>query len=214
VIEDGAQAIGAEYKGRRALSMGDIGCISFYPTKNLGGFGDGGMLVTRDRERAEELAMLRVHGSRVRYVHDRVGINSRLDTLQAAILRVKMNHLDAETDGRRKNAERYRKLLDGAPVQCASPAVYQTRHVYNQFVIRAPRRDGLKEWLRENGVGTEIYYPLPLHLQACFRHLGHREGDFPHSERAAREVLALPAHSAVSGDDIEYVCRLVRAFYA
>jgi dTDP-4-amino-4,6-dideoxygalactose transaminase len=216
VIEDGAQSIGAEYKGRRAQSLGDIGCLSFYPTKNLGAFGEGGMVLTHDEGYARKLAALRVHGSSRKYFHEWVGVNSRLDTLQAAVLRVKLPYLDAETAGRRKNAGRYHQHLDGAglPIVLPQPASYQTRHIYNQFVIRAPRRDQLKTYLERNGVGTDIYYPLPLHQQVCFRDLGYREGDFPESEKAAREVLALPVHSALAEQDVDYVCRQIRAFYA
>jgi dTDP-4-amino-4,6-dideoxygalactose transaminase len=216
VIEDGAQSIGAEYKGRSAQSMGDIGCISFFPTKNLGGFGDGGMVLTHDEGYARKLAALRVHGAPQKYFHEWVGVNSRLDSLQAAVLRVKLQYLDAETAGRQKNAGRYRQNLAGAalPIGLPQPASYQTRHIYNQFVIRAPRRNELKAWLQENGVATEIYYPLSLHQQVCFRDLGYREGDFPESEKAAREVLALPVHSALTGQDVDYVSEQIRAFYA
>jgi dTDP-4-amino-4,6-dideoxygalactose transaminase len=213
VIEDGAQAIGAEYKGRRAQSMGDIGCLSFYPTKNLGAFGEGGMVLTPDEGLAQKLAALRVHGALKKYFHRWVGLNSRLDTLQAAILRVKFQYLDAETAGRQKNAERYRANLAGLPIGLPNPAVYQTRHIYNQFVIRASERDRLKAHLDENGVGTDIYYPLSLHEQECFRDLGYRAGDFPESEKAAREVLALPIHSALADEDVDYVCAQIRAFY-
>jgi dTDP-4-amino-4,6-dideoxygalactose transaminase len=214
VIEDGAQSIGAEYKERRAQSIGDIGCISFFPSKNLGGFGDGGMVLTQDESYAKKLAALRVHGAPRKYFHDWVGVNSRLDSLQAAVLRVKLPHLDAETAGRQKNAGRYRANLAGLPIGLPQPASYQTRHVYNQFVIRAPRRDQLKAYLQENGVGSEIYYPLSLHQQVCFHDLGYRAGDFPESEKAAGEVLALPIHSALPEADLDYVCRQIRAFYA
>ena len=213
VIEDGAQAIGAEYQGRRAQSMGDIGCLSFYPTKNLGAFGEGGMVLTRDERLAQKLAALRVHGAHQKYFHQWVGLNSRLDTLQAAILRVKLQYLDAETAGRQKNAARYRANLAGLPIGLPQPACYQTRHIYNQFVIRAPDRGRLKAHLDENGVGTDIYYPLSLHQQECFRDLGYRAGDFPESEKAAREVLALPIHSALAQEDVDYVCAQIRAFY-
>jgi dTDP-4-amino-4,6-dideoxygalactose transaminase len=213
VIEDGAQAIGAEYKDRRAQSMGEMGCVSFYPTKNLGAFGEGGMVLTSDEGFARKLAALRVHGALQKYFHKWVGLNSRLDTLQAAILRVKFQYLDAETAGRQKNAARYRQYLAGLPVGLPMPAEYQTRHIYNQFVIRVSDRDQLKAHLEENGVGTDIYYPLPLHEQECFRDLGYRAGDFPASEKAAREVLALPIHSALSDEDVDYVCAQIRAFY-
>ena len=214
VIEDGAQSIGAEYKGRKAQSMGDIGCISFFPSKNLGGFGDGGMVTTNDEGLARKLAALRVHGSLKKYYHEWVGINSRLDTLQAAVLKVKFRYLDDWTAGRQRNAEHYHRLLRGKSLSLSLPAPmpWQTRHVYNQFVVRCQDRDGLKAWLQENGVGTEVYYPLSLHLQPCFKDLGYVEGDFPESEKASRETLALPVHSAMSVDDIEYVCDLIHNF--
>ena len=214
VIEDAAQSIGAEYKGQRGL-FGDVGCISFFPSKNLGGFGDGGMVIAKDEALAKKLAALRMHGATKKYYHEYVGVNSRLDTLQAAVLRVKLRYLDAETAGRQKNADFYRSLLApaGLPITLPHPAPYQTRHVYNQFVIRAPRRDELKSYLQENGIGNEIYYPLSLHQQVCFKDLGYVEGDFPVSEAAAREVLALPIHSALTNEDIEYVCGKVASFY-
>lgn len=216
VIEDGAQSIGAEYKGRAAQSIGDIGCISFFPSKNLGGFGDGGMVLTQNDELARKLSALRVHGAPKKYFHEWVGLNSRLDSLQAAVLRVKLQYLDNETAGRQKNAARYREDLAGAglPIVLPYPAEYQTRHVYNQFVIRAPRRDQLKTYLQENGVGSEVYYPLSLHQQTCFADLGYRQGDFPESEKAAAEVLAVPIHSALPAEDVDYVCEKIRAFYA
>jgi len=215
VIEDGAQSIGAEYKNRKAQSMGQIGCISFFPSKNLGAFGDGGMLTTNDPELARKLGSLRLHGTTKKYYHEWVGINSRLDTIQAAILKVKFRYLDSWTAGRQNNAALYRNLLGGRdlPVQLPVEADYQTRHVYNQFVISVPARDNLKAWLQENGVGTEIYYPLPMHLQPCFKDLGYHEHDFPNSEAAARETLALPVHSGMPGEDIEYVSELIVDFY-
>jgi dTDP-4-amino-4,6-dideoxygalactose transaminase len=173
------------------------------------------MVLTQDEGHARKLAALRVHGAPKKYFHEWVGINSRLDSLQAAVLRVKLQYLDAETAGRQKNADRYRENLRGAglPIGLPQPASYQTRHVYNQFVIRAPKRDQLKAYLQENGVGTEIYYPLSLHQQVCFRDLGYREGDFPESEKAAGEVLALPVHSALTQQDVDYVCQQIRTFY-
>lgn len=214
VIEDGAQSIGAEYKGRKAQSMGQLGCISFFPSKNLGGFGDGGMVTTNDADLARKIGSLRLHGTTKKYHHEWVGMNSRLDTIQAAILKVKFRSLDEWTAGRQRNAARYRNLLSAGnlPIQLPVEAEYQTRHVYNQFVISVPHRDELKEWLRENGVGTEIYYPLPLHLQPCYQNLGYRENDFPMSEAAARQTLALPVHSAMSTEDIEYVAQLIIDF--
>jgi dTDP-4-amino-4,6-dideoxygalactose transaminase len=214
VVEDAAQSIGSEYKGRRAGSMADIGCFSFFPSKNLGGYGDGGMLTTGDAELNSKLAALRIHGSAQKYYHEWVGINSRLDALQAAVLRVKLRHLDGWTAGRQRNADLYRRFLAGAPVVLPQPAPTTTRHIYNQFVIQTARRDALQAWLKDNGVGTEVYYPLPLHLQACFADLGYRAGDFPVSERLARESLALPIYPELTAEDIEYVSGLIRAFHA
>jgi dTDP-4-amino-4,6-dideoxygalactose transaminase len=211
VIEDAAQAIGADYQGRRAGSLGKIAAFSFYPSKNLGGCGDGGMLTTNDSALAERLSSLRVHGRTGTYIHQWIGINSRLDTLQAALLRVKLPHLDEWTRRRQANAARYQALLADAPVGLPQPAPYQTRHVYNQFVIRSAQRDQLQAHLTAQGIGTQIYYPLPLHLQACFRDLGYREGDFPESEKAAREVLALPIHEHLSARDIEMICGYIHA---
>jgi len=213
VIEDGAQSIGAEYKGRPVNTWGKIGCLSFFPTKNLGGLGEGGMLLTDDEELAASLRLLRVHGSRDKYRHEVVGINSRLDALQAAVLRVKLRHLDEWTARRQANAALYHKLLADTPeVVLPRPEPYQTRHVWNQFVIRHAERDRLRQYLAENGVGVEVYYPLPLHLQPCFREFGYREGDFPEAEKAAREVLALPVHPALERSQIERVCELIRSF--
>jgi dTDP-4-amino-4,6-dideoxygalactose transaminase len=215
VIEDGAQAIGAEYKARKAQSMGLAACLSFFPSKNLGAFGDGGMVLTSDPEVARKLSSLRLHGTTRQYYHESVGINSRLDSLQAAVLKVKFASLDSWTLKRQRNAALYRELLadKSLPVKLPIPASFQSRHVYNQFVIRAGRRDQLKVWLEENGVGTEIYYPVPLHLQPCYRELGYGQGDFPEAERAARETLALPIHSALAPEDVEYIARLISSFY-
>lgn len=215
VIEDAAQSIGSEYRGRRAGSIGEVGCFSFYPSKNLGGYGDAGMLTTNDPALAGRLAALRVHGSgRRAYYHERVGINSRLDALQAAVLRVKFRHLDSWTRGRQENAALYRRLLAGAPVMPPVETDYQTRHIYNQFCILCLQRDQLQGYLKENGIGTQVYYPLPLHLQECFADLGYKAGDFPVSERLAKESLALPIHAELAADEIEHICALVRAFYA
>jgi dTDP-4-amino-4,6-dideoxygalactose transaminase len=216
VVGDAAQSIGAEYKGQSVAALSDIDCFSFFPTKNLGGMGEGGLLTTADARTAKRLAGLRVHGSQVRYYHDEVGINSRLDTLQAAILRVKLRYLDEWTAKRQANAQMYCELLGaGTPfVSLPKPAAYQTRHVYNQFVVRSPQRDRLRAYLKEHGVGSEIYYPLPLHQQACFQDLGYREGDFPQSEGAAREVLALPVYPGLAREDLAYVAELLKTFQA
>ncbi len=215
VIEDAAQSIGAEYLSRRAGSLGDVACFSFYPSKNLGGYGDGGLLTTSDPALAERLSALRVHGARRKYVHEWVGINSRLDALQAAVLRVKLRHLDDWSEARRRNAEYYRQRLAALelPVIAPSQAPYVTRHVWNQFVIRAPERDRLQEHLRRRGVGTEIYYPIPLHLQPCFAYLGYRAGEFPVSEQLAREALALPIYPELSQAELDRVCEAIREFY-
>jgi dTDP-4-amino-4,6-dideoxygalactose transaminase len=213
VIEDAAQAIGAEWNGQRAGSLGASGCFSFFPSKNLGAYGDGGIVTTNDASLAGRVAALRVHGSRAKYYHDYVGLNSRLDSLQAAILRVKLRHLDHWTEARQRNADFYRQHLAGLPVTLPSPAAYNTRHVYNQFVIRSQPRDELRVWLSSQGIGTEIYYPLPLHLQACFASLGYREGDFPVSEEVARTSLALPIFPELTAQQIESVCSAIREFF-
>jgi dTDP-4-amino-4,6-dideoxygalactose transaminase len=222
VVEDAAQAIGTVYRdGRSAGSMGVMGCLSFYPTKNLGGVGDGGMVVTDDEVLAQRLRLLRNHGAEQRYFHKVVGANFRLDAIQAAVLLVKLKYLDGWHKARQEHAEHYRKLLNhtglvqrgdiGLP---ESPDGGGARtHIYNQFVIRARRRDALREFLTSQGVGTEIYYPVPFHLQDCFRDLGYRPGDFPESERAARETLALPIYPELTHAQQEYVVEQLGAFY-
>lgn len=216
IVEDAAQSIGSEYQGRRAGSMGEIGCFSFFPSKNLGAYGDGGIVTTNDAALAERLAALRVHGSKKKYYHQWIGVNSRLDALQAAVLRVKFRYLDGWSEGRQKNAGIYRTQLAkfSVPVIPAMPAAYQTRHIYNQFVIRCERRDALQAHLKKQGIGSEVYYPLPLHLQACYAFLGYKPGDFPVSEKLAAGSLALPVYPELAAEDIEYVCESIRAFYA
>jgi dTDP-4-amino-4,6-dideoxygalactose transaminase len=216
IIEDAAQSIGSEYKNRRAGSIGEVGCFSFFPSKNLGGYGDGGMLTTNDTSLAERLAALRIHGRTGKYLHQWIGVNSRLDALQAAVLRVKFRHLDTWTAGRQRNAERYRMQLAklALPVVPAMPAAYQTRHVYNQFVIRCPERDALQAYLKKHGIGSEVYYPLPLHLQPCYSDLAYQKGDFPVSEKLAAESLALPVQAELAADDIDFICDSIGAFYA
>ena len=217
VVEDAAQAIGAEENGVRAGAMSEVGCFSFYPSKNLGGMGDGGFMTTDDEEIARKLFALRVHGSEERYYHKWVGLNSRLDGFQGAILRVKLPHLDAWSDKRKTNADRYRELFINAGLaeQLELPVERENcRHIYNQFVIRAPdRRDELRKFLAAADVGTDIYYPVPLHLQECFENLGYREGDFPESERAARESLALPIYPELKDEQLEHVVDKVREFF-
>jgi len=216
VIEDAAQAIGAMWRNRTAGSLGQAGCFSFFPSKNLGGFGDGGMVTTNDQALADRVRMLRVHGSRVKYVHEAIGINSRLDALQAAVLRVKLKYLEKWTEGRQRNAARYEALFKQANLldRVTLPTVTaENRHVYNQYVIRVQRRDQLRTFLQEQGVGTEIYYPLPLHLQVCYKDLGYRPGSFPHAERAAEETLALPIYAELTEDQQAYVVESIKKFY-
>lgn len=218
LVEDAAQAIGSEENGRRAGSIGDIGCFSFYPSKNLGGMGDGGILTTNDEQIASRLKALRVHGAEKRYHHRWIGLNSRLDGFQGAILRVKLPHLDGWTDRRRENADRYRQAFadKGLLEFITVPTELEGRkHIYNQFVIRVRnRRDELKAFLAEKGVGTDIYYPIPLHLQECFAYLGYKKGDMPESEKAAADTLALPIYPELGADKLEYVVDSIAEFFA
>ena len=216
VVEDAAQAIGAMWRHRMAGSLGQAGCFSFFPSKNLGGFGDGGMVTTDDQALADRVRMLRVHGSRVKYVHEAIGINSRLDALQAAVLRVKLKSLEGWTKGRQRNAARYEALFKQVNLldRVTLPAVTaENRHVYNQYVIRVQRRDQLRTFLQERGVGTEVYYPSPLHLQVCYKDLGYGPGSFPHAERAAAETLALPIYAELTEDQQAYVVETVKKFF-
>jgi dTDP-4-amino-4,6-dideoxygalactose transaminase len=218
VIEDAAQAIGAEDAGRQAGSLGALGCFSFYPTKNLGAAGEAGMVTANDEQLAARLRRLRAHGGATEYHHDEVGFNSRLDTLQAAVLRVKLPHLDAWSDARRERADTYTRLIAEAALEefVTPPHVRPgVRHIFHQYVIRvgATRRDALIEHLKQNGVGTKVYYPVPLHMQQCFAHLGYKEGDFPESERAARETLALPMFPELTQAQQEYVVETIRRFF-
>lgn len=217
VIEDCAQAIGAEYKGIKVGSSGDIGCFSFFPSKNLGCFGDGGMVTTSDKELADRLRMLRVHGQAQRYRHEIEGRNSRLDELQASILRVKLRHLDEWNESRRRNAQYYDSAF--AHLRASGKAVLPTeaegrKHVYNIYNIRVPggKRDGLKEALTANGVGTAVYYPIPLHLQPVYSKYGWKRGDFPVSEKACEEVLALPVYPELKKEELEYTAHCVKEY--
>lgn len=216
VIEDAAQAIGSVYRGQRAGSMGDFGCFSFFPSKNLGAFGDGGIVTTRSEKGDEDLRILRGHGSKPKYYHKVVGGNFRLDAFQAAIVTIKLKYLDEWTHGRQENAGRYRELFEQAGIQdeIELPQEVQERHIYNQFVIRVTTdRDGLRGFLADNGIGTEVYYPVPMHLQECFSYLGHRSGDFPVAEQAARHTLALPVYPELTGNQQEYVVAKIGEFY-
>ena len=204
VIEDAAQAVGAEYRGRPVGGLGDIGCFSFYPTKNLGGAGDGGLATTQDRALAERLLRLRVYGGRQRYLHDELGWNSRLDEIQAAVLRVKLRRLADWATRRRAIAAKYRAGLAGLGVGLPAETA-ESLHVYHQFTIRVPDRDGVQRRMAERGVATAIYYPVPLHLQPLYAELGYRAGDFPETERAAREVLCLPIYPELRDEQIDEV---------
>jgi dTDP-4-amino-4,6-dideoxygalactose transaminase len=218
VVEDAAQAIGAELaNGQRAGSVGDIGCFSFFPTKNLGAFGDAGMCVTNDAELARKMEILRVHGGEPKYYHAVIGGNFRLDELQAAVLLVKLPHLDDWTRGRQANAARYTQLFEAAGVGGAirTPDIVKgQRHIFNQYVIRVARRDELRAHLAAERIGTEIYYPVPLHRQECFAYLGYAAGACPVAEHAADEVLALPIYPELTAQQIEYVADRVSAFFA
>jgi dTDP-4-amino-4,6-dideoxygalactose transaminase len=212
VIEDACQAIGATDQGRLAGTMGTIGCFSFFPSKNLGAFGDGGLVTTNDGKLAREIRLLRNHGAEERYFHQKVGGNFRLDALQAAVLRVKRPHLARWTEMRRQNADRYRRLFaeqlpEGIVTLPVEPP--GRRHIYNQYIVRVPQRARVREHLSEQGIGTEIYYPVPFHLQHCFRSLGHVRGDFPHAEAAAESTLALPIFGELTAAQQESVVAAV-----
>lgn len=227
IVEDAAQAFGATWRGRHAGSLGHAAGFSFYPTKNLSAFGDGGLVTTNDTEVAEHVRRLRNHGSRVRYYHEEIGWNSRLDSIQAAVLRVKLKYLHHWNNRRREIAARYDQLL--VDVKLASPAsrggwatrepvrllctLPQAHHIYHQYVIRCLRRDDLRQFLAARGIGSEVYYPVPLHLQECFSYLGYRAGDLPHTELAAKEVLALPIFPEITDDEQQRVVDALREFY-
>jgi dTDP-4-amino-4,6-dideoxygalactose transaminase len=222
VIEDAAQAIGSDYirnsaPPQRVGSIGNVGCFSFYPSKNLGGYGDGGMVTTNDDELAKRLRLLRVHGASSKYYYQCIGINSRLDALQAAVLLVKFRYLEEWTDKRLKNAAYYDQLFDEIRHQDLGIEIpyvqYNNRHIYNQYVIRVPKRDELREFLAREGIGTDVYYPLPLHLQECYQDLGYAKGDFPHAEQAARETLALPIYPELTAEQQEYVVSKIGEFF-
>lgn len=215
VIEDAAQAIGSEYKGRRAGSIGHLGCFSFFPSKNLGGVGDGGMVTANDPDLAARVKRLRNHGYRKKYFSQEVGGNFRLDALQAAVLRVKLPHLDDWTAARQQNAANYRRLFTDAGLSEIGLPTELTnyRHIYNQFVIRCPQRNELMAYLKERKIGCEIYYPQPLHLQECLTHLGYKEGDLPVSERAAAETLALPIYPELTEEMQATVVEAIVDFY-
>lgn len=219
VIEDAAQAIGSEYGGmadgkrRKAGDMGDFGCFSFFPSKNLGAFGDGGMVVANDAELALRVKKLRTHGGKDKYRNDMVGMNGRLDALQAAILRVKLKHLEDWSAGRRRHAAYYDQAFAGIEEVQTPYSVPGGTHIYNQYIIRVPKRDELQIFLREHEVGNAIYYPIPLHLQECFDALNYQAGDFPEAEKAAQETLALPVYPELTPEQQHYVVETIREFY-
>src|ERR1700722_13641139 len=217
VIEDAAQAIGTEYKnGIRTGTIGDVGCFSFFPSKNLGAFGDAGLCTTNDAELAERMRVLRVHGGKPKYFHAVIGGNFRIDELQAAVLRVKLKYLDGWTAARQRNAAYYTAAFaaaNGAKNLITPQATVKGRHIFNQYVVRVQNRDALKDHLTAQGIGTEIYYPVPLHLQKCFSYLKHAPGDFPQSERAAAETLALPIYPELTQTQLDHVVASVAAFY-
>jgi dTDP-4-amino-4,6-dideoxygalactose transaminase len=223
VVEDAAQSIGAEYKGKRCGSIGHLGCLSFFPSKNLGGFGDGGMVVCNDPARYDRIKALRVHGSRTKYYHAFVGGNFRLDALQAAVLGVKLKYLDGWSERRRTNAAHYDRMFAEAGLilkgDILTPQAKWRKpgsgnfHIYNQYTLRCKWRDELQAHLKTRGIGTEIYYPLPLHLQECFLELGYRKGDFPESERAAAEVLSIPIYPELTQEQRDFIVRTIIEFY-
>ena len=211
VVEDAAQSLSAEYKGKKSGVLARAACFSFFPSKNLGGFGDGGAVTTTDPDLAERIATLRVHGGRQRYYHDEVGINSRLDALQAAVLRVKLPCLDEWSDQRAANARRYGEMLAGAKVVTPVAKAYG-RHVFNQYTLRAANRDALQKHLTSREIGNAIYYPVPLHLQKCYAGVGYKEGSLPESERASREVISIPVYPELTDEMARYVAESICEF--
>lgn len=213
VVEDAAQSIGATYHNHPAGTLGTCGCLSFFPSKNLGGLGDGGMIVTQDPALAEQCRILRAHGSKARYYHHVVGGNFRMDTVNAAYLSVKLKHLDAWSQARRNNAAAYDAHFAHVEAVTTPRIAAENVSIYNQYVIRVDRRDQLQNYLAEHNIGTAIYYPLCLHEQDCFKDLGYQRGDFPHAEQAAKEVLALPIYPELNQAQIDYVAQTVKQFY-
>lgn len=205
VIEDTAQAIGATYKGRKTASIGDVGCLSFFPSKNLGGYGDGGMVVTDSEEMAKQLRSLRAHGTTKKYFSVRQGWNSRLDELQAAILRVKLAHLDTWSAGRREKAAHYDRLLQDVPAIKTPKTEAGREHVFHQYTVRVPRREAVSKFLNDRGIGNTVYYPVPIHLQPIYKSLGYQQGDLPETECACNEVLSLPIYPELTDNQVESV---------
>jgi len=215
VVEDSAQAMGAEYKGRKAGSMGDLGCLSFFPSKNLGAYGDGGMIITSDKDLADKINLFKSHGSspKEKYLNLVLGTNSRLDALQAAILRAKLKHLSVWSKERAKKASYYNKFLKRIGDVKISAVDKNKTHIFHQYTVRTKFRDKLQKYLNEKGIPTMIYYPLPLHLQPAFKYLGYKRGDFPESEKAASEVLSLPIYPEIGRKDQDYIIQKIKEFY-
>ncbi len=216
IVEDACQAMGAKFKEERAGSIGDLGCFSFFPSKNLGGAGDGGIVVSRNKDLAAQVRLLRAHGAQSRYRHSIVGFNSRLDEIQAAILRVKLEYLEEWNRARRQNAEAYERGFQTAGIigRVLPPATRDDRsHIFHQYVIRCQKRDELKAFLSARGIGSEVYYPIALHEQECFRGLGHSASDFPRSHTAAQQVLALPVYPELTDEQRDYVVATIAQFY-
>ncbi len=213
VIEDCAQAIGATYKGQKTCTLGDAGCLSFFPAKNLGAYGDAGAILTDDDELAEKIKMIRVHGSQSKYEHTLLGINSRLDSIQAAVINVKLKYIDKWNELRRKHAARYTELLSDIPGLVCPAIADENQHVFHQYTIQLDDRFGLQNFLRERGIATGIHYPIPLHLQPAFKNLGYNENDFPISETVAKKVLSLPIYPELPTDHQEYVVEQIHQFY-
>ncbi|MBC8278111.1 MAG: DegT/DnrJ/EryC1/StrS family aminotransferase [FCB group bacterium] len=217
VIEDGAQAIGAEYKGHRAGSIGHFGCFSFFPSKNLGTSGDGGIVVTKDPALQEKLQIYRNHGSKPKYYHKFIGGNFRLDTIHAAVVLAKLPHLDDWSEARKTNADNYRRLFEESGIigngVIVLPAEVESRHIYNQFIVRVEKRDELRAYMQKNGVGCEVYYPVPFHLQECFADLGCGPDDFPESTKAANETIALPIYPELTAEQMAYTVDTMKKFY-
>jgi len=213
VIEDACQSIGTKYKNVYVGNIGDTGCFSFFPSKNLGCAGDGGMVSANNQEMADKVKILRVHGGEKKYYHRIVGTNSRLDTIQAAILLVKFKYLDKWSKLRGEHGERYNSELKGVGDIVTPSKIADSNHVYNQYTIRTKKRDALQEFLKENGIGSAVYYPMPLHMQECFKNLGYKEGDFPEAEKAAKESVSIPVYPELTDEQQEYVIDKIKEFF-
>jgi len=213
VIEDAAQAIGAKYKNKKVCSFGDCGCLSFFPSKNLGGYGDGGMVVTNNKKLAERIRILRTHGTKKKYYHQIIGTSSRLDAIQSAILNIKLKHLNKWTKARQKNAEYYTKQLENIKEIKTPDIKRKSISVFNQYTLRTEKRNKLQEYLKKYNIPTQIYYPYPLHLQPVFKYLGYKKGDLPETEKACKEVLSLPIYPELTKKQQNYIIKKIKEFY-